>query len=972
MKQRSKILLALLLSASVATTPIASVSVFAEDLDFVAVEDNTDTSAEDDFDSEETSVIAEDNTEADDFASEEANLFSAGEGDTTADATDQADATEAKTHSIKVTVINSSGNVSGMYAMDSVVVTRQEDGTYLVRMHQTNVNRNYMALTNDSTKATNHEVDWYVAGGEDGYWYTIPVANLTDPVYACFSYTKNVNAGKKWGNAQTITFDVSSMTETTEADAVASDMNVEKASVSATEVALDTTTKALEPGGSFKLTPTLTPSNTTDTVAWTSSDNDVATVTEDGTVTAVKTGSAVITATAGNVKAECTVTVSNTHAINVTVNNKTTGIYAFKNVVITKQEDGTYLVRMQGVDSVRDYIAFADGTAKTDLVPVYNHEVEWHRGKVTTTTDDTGKEVKEVTYTVPVKSLTDPVYVAFSSEQNLNDPWKKPEKRWNGAYLLKFDLDSMTDTTEGEAVASDINAVPATVTKTVLTANNTTAMFNVTDALLTKDTENGNTLTVTLHGTGYHYLYKGTYEEAVANGDNRDNWIAGELVDGKWQFKIPVADGETFLPIVAISNSYLTKYENGQNSLERAFYPRQAVIDEAAATLTTGDYDHTKDLTVNNSVKMFKVDAAALETVGGPNSNNYKEVLHLTMGSDSFDKVYIGSAEDAAKAETTTAIAGRKADLTVKANAMGGATTTDYLAKEVVFSFHSVKNDSWYERVFNISKANGTLTITPVQVPATAITLNTTSQKLAEGKTVTLAATVTPADTTDAVVWTSSNTKVATVSADGVVTAVKEGTAVITATAGNVKATCKITVSKAVVKVTKVSVTASARNIAAGKKVQLKAAVAPSKATNKAVTWKSSNTKVATVSSKGVVTFSKKAGGKKVTITATAKDGSKKYGKITLTCMKGSVKKITLSGVKTLKAGKTAKVKAKVTTMNGKANKTLTWTSSNTKIATVNKTGKVKAVKGKKGTVTITARATDGSGKKATIKIRVR
>lgn len=972
MKQRSKILLALLLSASVATTPIASVSVFAEDLDFVAVEDNTDTSAENDFDSEETSVIAEDNAEVDDFASEETDLFSAGEGDTTADATDQADATEAKTHSIKVTVINSSGAVSGMYAMDSAVVTRQEDGTYLVRMHQTNVNRNYMALTDDSTKATNHEVDWYVAGGEDGYWYTIPVANLTDPVYACFSYTKNVNAGKKWGNAQTITFDVSSMTETTEADAVASDMNVEKASVSATEVALDTTTKALEPGGSFKLTPTLTPSNTTDTVAWTSSDNDVATVTEDGTVTAVKTGSAVITATAGNVKAECTVTVSNTHAINVTVNNKTTGIYAFKNVVITKQEDGTYLVRMQGVDSVRDYIAFADGTAKTDLVPVYNHEVEWHRGKVTTTTDDTGKQVKEVTYTVPVKSLTDPIYVAFSSEQNLNDPWKKPEKRWNGAYLLKFDVDSMTNTTEGEAVASDINAVPATVTKTVLTATNTTGMFNVTDALLTKDTEHGNTLTVTLHGTGYHYLYKGTYEEAVANGDNRDNWIAGEEVNGKWQFKIPVADGETFLPIVAISNSYLTKYENNQNTLERAFYPRQAVIDETAATLTTGDYDHTKDLTVNNSVKMFKVDAATLETIGGPNSNGYKEVLHLTMGSDSFDKVFIGSAEDAAKAETTTDITERKADLTVKANAMGGTTTTDYLDKEVTFSFHSVKNDSWYERVFTISKANGTLTITPVQVPATAITLNATSQKLTEGKTVTLAATVTPADTTDAVVWTSSNTKVATVSADGVVTAVKEGTAVITATAGNVKATCKITVSKAVVKVTKVSVTASARNIAAGKKVQLKAAVAPSKATNKAVTWKSSNTKVATVSSKGVVTFSKKAGGKKVTITATAKDGSKKYGKITLTCMKGSVKKITLSGVKTLKAGKTAKVKAKVTTMNGKANKTLTWTSSNTKIATVDKNGKVKAVKGKKGTVTITARATDGSGKKATIKIKVR
>ena len=763
MKQRSKILLALLLSASVAATPMASVSVFAEDLDFVAVEDSTDTSAEDDFDSEETSVIAEDNTEAtddtevDDQVSEETNLFSAGEDSAVTDGTTQPDATESKTHSV-----------------------------------------------------------------------------------------------------------------------------------------------------------------------------------------------------------------------NVTVNGKNTGIYAFKNVVITKQDDGTYLVRMQSTDSVRDYIAFANGTTKDDLVPVYNHEVTWYRGTVTTTTDEAGKEVKEVTYTVPVKSLTDPIYVAFSSEQNLNDPWKKPEKRWNGAYLLKFDMDSIADTTEADAVASDINAVPAT--KITFNVTNTTAMFNVTDAVLTKDTENGNILTVTLHGQGYHYLYKGTYEEAVANGNNRDNWIAGEQVDGKWQFKIPVADGETFLPIVAISNSYLTKYENGQNTLERAFYPRQAVIDEAAATLTTGDYNHTKDLTVTNSVKMFKVDAATLETVGGPNSNNYKELLHLTMGSDSFDKVFIGSAEDAAKAETTTDITERKADLTVKANAMGGATTTDYLEKEVTFSFHSVKNDSWYERVFTISKTNGTLTITPVQIPATEITLNATSQKLLTGKTVTLTATVAPADTTDTVVWTSSDESVATVSAEGVVTGVKAGTAVITVTAGNVKAECTVTVSKpapAVTKVTKVTVTASARNIAAGKKVQLKATVAPSKATNKAVTWKSSNTKVATVSSKGVVTFSKKAGGKKVTITATAKDGSKKYGKITLTCMKGSVKSIKLSSAKTLKAGKTTKVKATVTTI-GKANKTLTWTSNNTKIATVDKTGKVKAVKGQKGTVTITARATDGSGKKATIKIRVK
>lgn len=791
MKQRRKILLALLLSASVAATPIASaVPAFAEDPDFTASAEFTDTPEE------ETSVTED---------LDSANAFNAGEVEYTAadEASAQAD-TETRTHSIKVSVINSKGEVSGMYAMDNAVVTRQDDGTYLVRMHQTSVNRNYMALTNDTTAATNHEVDWYVAGGADGYWYTIPVANLNDPVHACFSYTKNVNAGKKWGNPQTITFDVSSMAETTESDAVASDIH-----------------KLPNPNG---------PAD------YTAVDAALAKVPADLSIYTDETAAAV-TAAVNAVKRDCTL-----------------------------------------------------------------------------------------------------------SQQ--------------------ADVDKM---------AADINAaVEALVEKGVLEVSNQTLMFNVEKAILRKD-ESGSKLIITLHGQGYHYLYKGTYEQAVANGDKRENWIAGEQVNGLWQFTIPVSEGEDYIPVVAISNSYLTKYEQGKNTLERAFYPRQLKINEAEMSLTSGDYDHVKDLTVSNSVKMFKVNAASLHTIGGPNSNNYQEILHLTMGSDSFDKIFIGSADDAAKAETTTAITDRKADLVVKANTMGGGTITDYLDKEVILSFHSVKNDSWYERVFNISNGNNTLTITPVPVPATEIILDTSSQTLDTGKSFKLTATVTPSDTTDNVVWTSSNSKVATVSENGTVTAVKEGTAVITAKAGNVEATCTVTVKKAVVKVTKVAVSATpSRNVAAGKKVQLKATVTPSKATNKAVTWKSSNTKYATVNSKGLVTFKKNAGGKTVTITATAKDGSKKYGKVTLTCMKGSVKRIKLSGTTTIKAGKSTTLKAKVSTQNGKANTKLTWTSSNTKIATVNSKGKVTAVKGKKGTVKITAKATDGSRKTATITIKVK
>ena len=90
--------------------------------------------------------------------------------------------------------------------------------------------------------------------------------------------------------------------------------------------------------------------------------------------------------------------------------------------------------------------------------------------------------------------------------------------------------------------------------------------------------------------------------------------------------------------------------------------------------------------------------------------------------------------------------------------------------------------------------------------------------------------------------------------------------------------------------------------------------------------------------------------------------------------MKGVVKKVTISGKKTrtIKAGKSIKLKAKVKATKG-ANKTLRWLSSNTKYAKVNNKGKVTTKKvGKGKTVKITATATDGSGKKATIKLKIK
>ena len=231
------------------------------------------------------------------------------------------------------------------------------------------------------------------------------------------------------------------------------------------------------------------------------------------------------------------------------------------------------------------------------------------------------------------------------------------------------------------------------------------------------------------------------------------------------------------------------------------------------------------------------------------------------------------------------------------------------------------------------------------------------------------------------VTWTSSNNAVVSVDANGKVTANAAGTAVITATTANGKtAQCTVTVTNPpapalqpqVVKVNKISIKGISTKIAAGKKVKLAADIAPSNVTNKSVIWTTSNKKVETVNVSGVVSVNKKAGGKTVTITATAKDGSAKKATYKIKVMKGAVKKVKISGKKSVKAGKTLSLKAKVTASKG-ANKKLKWTSSNTKYATVSGSGKVKALKaGKKKSVKITAMATDGSGKKATVTIKIK
>ncbi|MCI8635607.1 MAG: Ig-like domain-containing protein [Eubacterium sp.] len=160
------------------------------------------------------------------------------------------------------------------------------------------------------------------------------------------------------------------------------------------------------------------------------------------------------------------------------------------------------------------------------------------------------------------------------------------------------------------------------------------------------------------------------------------------------------------------------------------------------------------------------------------------------------------------------------------------------------------------------------------------------------------------------------------------------------------------------------------QKIAAGKKVKLTVITTPENTAKPKLHYTSSNEKVATVNQKGVVSIKKKTGGKTVVITAVNDAGQKADVKFTV--MKGAVKKIKVTGAKSCKAGKSLKLKAKVTAGKG-ANKNVVWKSSNTQYAQVTKNGTVKTKKKGKGKkVKITAAATDGSGKKGSVVIVIK
>ena len=374
------------------------------------------------------------------------------------------------------------------------------------------------------------------------------------------------------------------------------------------------------------------------------------------------------------------------------------------------------------------------------------------------------------------------------------------------------------------------------------------------------------------------------------------------------------------------------------------------------------DYSFVVQATDANIVKPAEdpADTTALtkevETAKALAENDYTKESWTAMQTELQEAEELLAREDATQAEVDEALEHLKAaeaalvKVTVTLDKTSATvytgktaslkTTSNDAAKTVTYttSNNAVATVSSTGVVKGVKAGTAVITATCGNAKATCkVTVKTSTIKFAAsaasvytGKTVTVKATATPSAT---VTYTTSNKAIATVSSTGVVKGIKAGTVTITATTSTgLKATCKVTVKAPSVKFAKKSAV-----VYKGKTATVKATLAGVSS----VTYKSSNTKIATVNSKTGTVKGIKAG--TVTITATS-------GKLKAT-YKLTVKNPTFTLTKssaTIAKGKTTTIRSKA----APASK-VTYISSNRKVATVTSKGVVKGIRKGKATITV-------------------
>lgn len=265
--------------------------------------------------------------------------------------------------------------------------------------------------------------------------------------------------------------------------------------------------------------------------------------------------------------------------------------------------------------------------------------------------------------------------------------------------------------------------------------------------------------------------------------------------------------------------------------------------------------------------------------------------------------IFTGYSVSDASAFTINEVSRKKTSYST--GGVGGTTLEGfyctYSVKTLKVGTYTITGNVRYTYVKNsVTNYTGTTIKYNVVVKAKPVVTSITipsSLTLSMGDSYTFSPVIAETGASTTLTWTSSNSKVASITSKGVLKALTKGNTTITCTASNgVSAQCHVTVNP--IKVTGITLNNTSSTLQVGDKLQLTATAAPINATDKSVTWSSGNGSVATVDSKGLVTA---VASGTTQIKATANDGSGKSAVCTITVDRNN--KLTISDMKACKGG---------------------------------------------------------------------
>lgn len=660
-------------------------------------------------------------------------------------------------------------------------------------------------------------------------------------------------------------------------------------------ISLNKKSATLKAGNTLQLTATIVPSNTTNkTVTWTSSDTKVATVSSKGLVTAMAGGSCTITAktSSGSFTAKCTITVTQT----------TSGVTL---------DTSAFTIYTTGSKTLKATVLPATST---------NKAVTWSSDDQTIATVNSSGKVTGVrpgTAIITVKTV-DGGHTATC----VVTVYKKVDV--TGLTLDNSRLDMVkNESTTILATISPANASEKSITWT----SSDPSVATVTSKGVVTAVDTGTTVITAVTKDGnYERSCKVTVIQPVTGV--RLNKSSGKLAVGKsGSLRVSVLPSDATDKKVIWTSSNEDVATVSQNGVVVAHTPGNTTI---TATSVSSGLSSSCDIKVYIAVTGIKLNATSIKLPKGQ-----KRIITATVtpsNAENTDVIWSSSNKNVATVNEAGQITGKaKGTAKITAKTADGGLAASCIVEVVQL-------------------------VTSVKLDYTGLTIDA-------GKTKTVTATTAPSTASDrSVKWTTSNKNVATVDSKGVIKAVGPGTATITATSkdGNAKAYCKVTVNQPT---TGVSVSPTKLTVKIGEIKAITANVKPANASNPRVSWVSSDESVATVDSNGVVKGIK-AG--KVTVTVTTASGKYKASCVVAVIKPVKSVKLNKTNIK-INVGRATTITPTISPSTASI-KTVTWSSSNNDVVTVDSKGKITAKA--PGYAVITCKTKDG-GFKASCEVLV-